>query len=202
MKIFKVMKNKKGFTLIELLAVIVILGVLMVIAIPAMTRTIDNSRKDAFMSNAKTVISSVRYSLLNEEYYQGTTLCSMPKANAAVVVDASPSKEFVEYDKGGKTSPWSKAMSSAQVVVVNEGTDASPKYVYYYWGKDTDNNGINKLVKEDTIKRSDVGKGTVTATASPIGTTTSFLASLLTGTTITSPTTTSVTVECTVNTRN
>ena len=45
--------NSKGFTLVELLAVIVIMGILMMVAIPAVTRTIENSRKDTFIDIAK-----------------------------------------------------------------------------------------------------------------------------------------------------
>ena len=38
------MKNNKGFTLVELLAVIVIMGILMMVSIPSVKGTIDNSR--------------------------------------------------------------------------------------------------------------------------------------------------------------
>jgi prepilin-type N-terminal cleavage/methylation domain-containing protein len=53
-KIMKILgiKSKKAFTLIELLAVIVILGLLMAIAIPSVTKYITESRK-------KTVVSTI-----------------------------------------------------------------------------------------------------------------------------------------------
>ena len=54
------MKKKNGFTLIELLAVIIILGVLMIIAIPSVTTYISNSRKSAYVNTAKEIISGAR----------------------------------------------------------------------------------------------------------------------------------------------
>lgn len=42
--------NKKGFTLIELLAVITIMGILMMVAIPSVSRTIEKSRQDTFVN--------------------------------------------------------------------------------------------------------------------------------------------------------
>ena len=53
-------KNKKsivkGFTLIELLAVIVIMGVLLMIAVPSVSNYINNSRKNAYITTAKELI--------------------------------------------------------------------------------------------------------------------------------------------------
>lgn len=47
--------NKKGFTLIELLAVIVILSIIMVIAVPQILNVIQNSKKTAWESNVKLI---------------------------------------------------------------------------------------------------------------------------------------------------
>ncbi len=51
---------KKGFTLIELLAVIVILGVIATIVIPAITDTINNSREDAFEEQKSVVLNAAK----------------------------------------------------------------------------------------------------------------------------------------------
>ena len=51
---------KNGFTLVELLAVIVIMGILMMVAIPSITRAIENSRKDTFIDIAKSYANAVK----------------------------------------------------------------------------------------------------------------------------------------------
>ena len=53
-------KVKKWFTLIELLAVIIILGILMLVAIPSVTKYISDSRKEGYVATAKTIIDGTR----------------------------------------------------------------------------------------------------------------------------------------------
>lgn len=47
--------KKNGFTLVELLAVIVILAIILVIAVPKITDTIDNARRGSLESSVKMV---------------------------------------------------------------------------------------------------------------------------------------------------
>ena len=62
---------KKGFTLIELLAVIIILAVVALIATPIILDVVEDTRKSAYNSSAKMIISGARNyyaeSLLNED---------------------------------------------------------------------------------------------------------------------------------------
>lgn len=49
--------NRKGFTLVELLGVIVILSIIMLIAIPNITSTLERSKRDQYIVDAKKMIS-------------------------------------------------------------------------------------------------------------------------------------------------
>lgn len=64
----KFKNNKKGFTLVELLAVIVILGVLLLIAVPAVQNIISSSKKKSFESAAKLMIENAETAASLEKY--------------------------------------------------------------------------------------------------------------------------------------
>ena len=56
--------NKRGFTLVELLAIITVLGLLVIIAIPNMREIVNTSKKKTFFGDAQTIYKTANlYSL-------------------------------------------------------------------------------------------------------------------------------------------
>ncbi len=132
--------NKKGFTLIELLAVIIILGVLMIIAIPSVTQYISNSRKSAFAQSASGYIDDTR-NMVNQatkvQLFDVNTLYLIP-------VGHEDGKSCVAVEKGGR-SPFSDTWEYAYVGVTYNGKN----YNYYFVAKDGSNQGINFVSQKD-----------------------------------------------------
>lgn len=143
------MKNKKGFTLIELLAVIVILGVLLAIAVPAVTKYINSSRKSTFISNVKQYADSARTDALSGVYQFPVS------QNHATVVTFE--KIYPSLEKGGKTSSYGAEWNYAKsyVIIVNAGTSEAPKYVYYIAAVDNKGYGIGLLNEKDNAVTAD-----------------------------------------------
>ncbi len=136
-------RNIKGFTLIELLAVIIILGVLMLIAIPSVTEYISSSRKSAFVDTASSYISTVRNRVNAGEslkFYDTATIYF-------VQVGHDKTKSCVSLEKGG-ASPFNDTWRHNYVAVTYDGNG----YTYYYTAQDASGQGI-ALVLENTMAK-------------------------------------------------
>lgn len=146
--------NKKGFTLIELLAVIIILGVLMIIAVPSVTEYISSSRKSAYIDTAYGFIDAVRTKVNAAEklqFFDINTLYLVPVGNTNGVC--------VAVEKGGK-SPFSDFWEYAYVGVTYTGES----YNYYFVARDGSNQGINFVSDDEMNKKG--GELVVSGTAS------------------------------------
>lgn len=68
------MKNNKAFTLIELIVIIVILGVIMVFALPNITSTLERNKKDQMIIDAKDMVEKAKNYILSGKasYPSGT----------------------------------------------------------------------------------------------------------------------------------
>lgn len=139
--------NEKGFTLIELLAVIVILGILMIVTIPAVTKYINNSKKDTFADSAGAYINSARYSLLNDEY----STCSLPSDSGQCVYITI---DNIDVDKGGGKSSYGRDFESSSYVVVK--FDRNGKLSYSIDLVDTQGNGTTGLTNEQDLDRNKI----------------------------------------------
>lgn len=86
-KLLNRIKNQKGVTLIELLAVIVILGIIAAIGIPAIVDSRDEAERATFAANAKTMTETVKQKMLFNEVYAETITADANEFNLMEVVN-------------------------------------------------------------------------------------------------------------------
>lgn len=129
------MKNKKGFTLVELLAVIVILGVLLMIAVPAVQNVIKKTKNNATQKQAELFIDA---------------------AKKMAIIDEATS-DMVIYKLSDLDSDVDKNRFTGMVVALKE----NGSYKYYIYlndsvnkktiGNNNNNNDIFEFASEDNI---------------------------------------------------
>jgi len=128
------MKNRKGFTLIELLAVVIILGVLMIIAIPSVTEYISDSRKSAYINTAREIIGGAR-TFVNKGDIPMYDVDTTYYINSACISTENASR-----------SPYGE-FTKAYIVVTYDGSG----YNYYWTSVDETGHGIKKITDADKL---------------------------------------------------
>ena len=131
--------NKRGFTLIELLAVIIILGILMIIAIPSVTHYISDSRKEAYVDTAKEIVSGTR-NIVNEGNL------GMYDTNATYYIPSS----YIQTENALK-SPYGD-FEEAYVAITYDGTG----YKYYWISVDETGQGVERVTPIDSLDIEDI----------------------------------------------
>jgi len=122
--------NKKGFTLIELLAVIIILGVLLLIAVPSVSKYINQSKAKTYATNLSSFVDAVRNEV--NAYSEGYTLSSTEYLVVPFVC--------IDLEKGDNTkSPFGNYTKERSYVTVRT-TDTG--FIYEVAAHDDGDRGI------------------------------------------------------------
>lgn len=109
------LKDKKGFTLVELLATIVILGIIMVIAVPNVMGILSRNRSNTYVEDAKKLATLAEYQVRSNG-----NVIQKPATNQCIVLTLSylDNAEFEDPPYGGE---YLKNISF--VVVKKEGNE-------------------------------------------------------------------------------
>ena len=144
------MKNKKGFTLIELLAVIIILGVLMIIAIPAVTKYIEDSRKNGYISTAKSIVNGARNLVHSNGFDLSDTATTYYIDGSCIKADNGYKSPYDDFDK-----------AYVAITTTEEGHE------YFWMSVDKSGKGIKTLKNIEKLDIDDIESGVSTQDIEP-----------------------------------
>ncbi len=132
------MKNYKGFTLIELLATIIIVALLLAIAVPTISKYIDQSKRKVYIATARQYVDAAQKKVahLDFSFFDSDTTYYVHINNIEL--------------NNNKQSPYA-IWKDAYVAIIYDGISH-----YYYWiSADESGHRIN-LTREKILKEKDI----------------------------------------------
>ncbi len=151
--------NKRGFTLIELLAVVIILGVIMMIAVPNVLGMLDKNKKNTVVTDAKEMINLAEYTLRRD------TSIEYPSVGKAIILTL----EYLNTADISST-PYNTEYSPTRsfVAIVNHTENEVTEYEYFVHlvacsdleCTNSDNDSINKNVGINLVSSSSLSGNT------------------------------------------
>ena len=137
------MKNNKGFSLIEIMAVIIIIGVMLTIAVPAVSSSIKDSRLHSYYATINSFLDTVRGEYESKKY--GPYLAD----DEIMMVPLAA----VELDEGNEEeSPFGKYELDRSYFIITRNNNGFNIYTYVI---DSNNYGIFN-VRSDQLSKDDV----------------------------------------------
>ncbi|WP_117161302.1 competence type IV pilus major pilin ComGC [Paraliobacillus sp. X-1268] len=99
----KMLRNEKGFTLVELLAVIVILGIIVAIAVPAIGNITEDARSNAAEAQEELILDAARLADVEGNFTSSSTTVQ-DLIDDGYLEDGDYVKTRVIYKDGGTYS--------------------------------------------------------------------------------------------------
>ena len=141
----------RGFTLIELLAVIVILGIIMLVAIPAVTGYISGSRNDSYINDLALFIDGMKNIAITKN--------RLPFGNDQVSLFKVTGSTGLQLDSGGKQSPYGLDWDEGFTYVAIARIDG--EYIYAVTANDANGNFIPlstlDYIRDNEVKVQNIG---------------------------------------------
>lgn len=132
--------NKNGFTLVEMLAVIVILGIFIIIAVPSVTSYISNTRKSAYVDTVKSLVTEAKTRVNDGEL-------KVRKLDTIYYIPSS----CLKLEDGEADSPYGK-FAKAYVAITYDGS----AYHYYWTSVDETGQGVKTLTNIEDLTEDDI----------------------------------------------